>query len=64
MGTAVAWPLSDNGHQVRLVGTHLDTEIIASCLAKHFHPRLRRRLPDSCSSLLPEGRDAGEVQVA
>ena len=45
MGTAMAWPLSDNGHRVRLVGTHLDGEIIASCLSKHYHPRLRRRLP-------------------
>ena len=47
MGTAMAWPLSDNGHQVRLVGTHLDREIIASCLEKRWHPRLRRRLPDN-----------------
>ena len=46
MGSAMAWPLSDNGHHVRLVGTHLDTEIIASCLEKRWHPRLRRRLPD------------------
>jgi glycerol-3-phosphate dehydrogenase (NAD(P)+) len=46
MGSAMAWPLSDNGHEVRLVGTHLDKEIIDSCLAKRFHPRLRRRLPD------------------
>ena len=45
MGTAVAWPLSDNGHQVRLVGTHLDKEIIASCKEKNFHPRLKRDLP-------------------
>jgi len=28
MGTATAWPLRDNGHTVRLVGTHLDGEII------------------------------------
>jgi glycerol-3-phosphate dehydrogenase (NAD(P)+) len=47
MGSAMAWPLSDNGHHVRLVGTHLDTEIIASCLEKRWHPRLRRRLPDN-----------------
>ena len=47
MGTAMAWPLSDNGHRVRLVGTHLDTEIIASCLEKRWHPRLKRRLPDN-----------------
>jgi glycerol-3-phosphate dehydrogenase (NAD(P)+) len=47
MGTALAWPLADNGHRVRLVGTHLDAEIIASCLERRVHPRLRRTLPDS-----------------
>lgn len=47
MGTAMAWPLTDNGHRVRLVGTHLDDDIIASCQEKRFHPRLRRRLPDN-----------------
>ncbi len=40
MGTAMAWPLSDNGHRVRLVGTHLDNEIIVSCLEQRWHPRL------------------------
>jgi glycerol-3-phosphate dehydrogenase (NAD(P)+) len=45
MGTAVAWPLSDNGHRIRLVGTHLDREIIRSCLERGYHPKLRRPLP-------------------
>lgn len=45
MGTAVAWPLSDNGHEVRLVGTHLDADIIRSCLDRGVHPKLRRPLP-------------------
>jgi len=45
MGTATAWPLADNGHAVRLVGTHLDAEIIRSCKEQHYHPRLRRELP-------------------
>jgi len=45
MGTAIAWPLSDNGHQIRLVGTHLDGEIIRSCLDKGYNPKLRRQLP-------------------
>jgi len=45
MGTATAWPLADNGHTVRLVGTHLDGEIIASCKQKRFHPKLQRELP-------------------
>jgi glycerol-3-phosphate dehydrogenase (NAD(P)+) len=45
MGTATAWPLADNGHAVRLVGTHLDAEIIRSCKEQHYHPRLKRELP-------------------
>ena len=45
MGTATAWPLSDNGHEIRLVGTHLDRDIIQSCKEKNFHPRLKRTLP-------------------
>lgn len=45
MGTAVAWPLSDNGHEVRLVGTHLDADIIRACLEQGRHPKLRRPLP-------------------
>ena len=46
MGTATAWPLSDNGHDVRLVGTHLDGEIIRSCKERRYHPRLGRQIPD------------------
>ena len=45
MGTATAWPLSDNGHEIRLVGTHLDHDVIQSCKEKNFHPRLKRALP-------------------
>jgi len=47
MGTATAWPLADNGHAVRLVGTHLDAEIIRSCKERRYHPRLKRELPQS-----------------
>jgi glycerol-3-phosphate dehydrogenase (NAD(P)+) len=46
MGSAMAWPLRDNGHQVNLVGTHLDTEIIQSSKQSGYHPRLMRQLPD------------------
>ncbi len=45
MGTAIAYPLTDNGHAVRLVGTHLDGELIKSCLEWRYHPRLKRELP-------------------
>ena len=46
MGTVITWPLRDNGHEVRLVGTHLDVAIIRSCLDARYHPGLRRRIPD------------------
>jgi glycerol-3-phosphate dehydrogenase (NAD(P)+) len=45
MGSATAWPLADNGHSVRLVGTHLDDDIIKSCRENGTHPRLQRQLP-------------------
>lgn len=44
MGSALTFPAADNGHEVRLVGTHLDEAIIASITQNHFHPRLRRPL--------------------
>jgi len=45
MGSALCWPLSDNQHHIHLVGTHLDREIIRSCIENHFHPGLKRHLP-------------------
>lgn len=47
MGSAMCWPLSDNGHEVRLIGTHLDNDIISSCKDHRFHPRLKRQLPEN-----------------
>jgi glycerol-3-phosphate dehydrogenase (NAD(P)+) len=47
MGSALAVPLADNGHDVRLVGTHLDREIIDSVLATRVHPGLGRELPSA-----------------
>lgn len=47
MGTALTFPAADNGHTVRLVGTHLDEEIIRSCRASGVHPKLKRPIPPS-----------------
>jgi glycerol-3-phosphate dehydrogenase (NAD(P)+) len=47
MGSAFTVPLADNGHVVRLVGTHLDGDIIAAVRQDHSHPRLRAHLPES-----------------
>lgn len=46
MGSAMAWPLSDRGHEVHLVGTHLDRATIQSCLERRWHPRLRKAIPE------------------
>ena len=40
-------PLTDNGHEVRLVGTHLDREIIDSIKESGVHPGLELKLPES-----------------
>ena len=38
MGSALAFPARENVHEVRLVGTHLDREIINECLKTNKHP--------------------------
>ncbi|NLO83421.1 MAG: glycerol-3-phosphate dehydrogenase [Clostridiales bacterium] len=45
MGSAMSFPASDNEHEVRLVGTHLDREIIEMVKENHIHPKLQRKLP-------------------
>ena len=45
MGSALAFPARENGHQVRLVGTHLDREIIDTCRATGRHPKFTRDFP-------------------
>jgi glycerol-3-phosphate dehydrogenase (NAD(P)+) len=46
MGAAITVPLADAGHVIRLVGTHLDAEPIASIRQARCHPRLRANLPE------------------
>ncbi|SER99211.1 glycerol-3-phosphate dehydrogenase (NAD(P)+) [Propionibacterium cyclohexanicum] len=40
MASALTNPARDNGHEVRLIGTHLDDEIIASVKQTRVHPVL------------------------
>lgn len=48
MGSAIAVPAADNGHRVRLVGTHLDGAIIDALMTdRGGHPTLHAPLPDS-----------------
>ena len=40
MGTAFAFPCSDNKHNVKIVGTHLENDTINELNSKNFHPGL------------------------
>jgi glycerol-3-phosphate dehydrogenase (NAD(P)+) len=46
MASAMAFPLADNGHEVNLVGTHLDRDIIDSIQNTGVHPDLDLELPE------------------
>ncbi len=46
MGSALAFPARENGHEVRLVGTHLDREIIEISKATGRHPKFTRDFPE------------------
>jgi glycerol-3-phosphate dehydrogenase (NAD(P)+) len=50
MGTALAFPAAGNGNTIRLVGTHLDDEIIRSVQEKHYHPKLKRNIPETITA--------------
>jgi glycerol-3-phosphate dehydrogenase (NAD(P)+) len=63
MGTATAYPLADNGHTVRLVGTHLDAEIITSCKERRYHPRLRREIPPAVAPFYVEEIETALAEV-
>ncbi len=45
MGSALAFPARENGHEVRLVGTHLDREIIDACICTGRHPKFVKDFP-------------------
>lgn len=45
MGSALAFPARENGNEVRLVGTHLDREIIQNCIDRGSHPKFEKAFP-------------------
>ena len=46
MGSALAFPARENGHEVRLVGTHLDREIIDVSRKTGRHPKFTKDFPE------------------
>ena len=49
MGTAMSFPLRDNGHEVRIVGTPLDREIVEQLKIDNWHSNMKRTLPEGIS---------------
>ncbi len=45
MGSSMCMPLVERGHEVRLVGTHLDDHIIDSIAGNGLHPKLNVTMP-------------------
>ncbi len=61
MATALTFPLSENGHEVRLVGTHLDRDIIDSIQDSGVHPNLDLKVPEGVRAYqLEEAEEAFE----
>jgi len=62
MATALAFPLSDNGHEVRLIGTLLDREIIDTIKERRVHPGLDLEVPQAARAFqLEEAFDGADV---
>ena len=45
MGSALSFPARENGNEVRLVGTHLDREIINTSIKFGRHPKFKKDYP-------------------
>lgn len=46
MGSALAFPARENGNEVRVVGTHLDRDIIENCKKFNRHPKFEKDFPE------------------
>ena len=57
MGSAMSGPAAGNGHEIRLVGTPLDREIIDSVRETGFHPALHKQLPAAVAAFQAEELD-------
>lgn len=49
MGSALAFPARENGNEVRIVGTHLDRQIIDTCKKTNRHPKHDKDFPAGIS---------------
>lgn len=63
MGSALAFPARENGNEVRLVGTHLDREIIDTCKACGKHPKFDTPFPAGVTYYQVEELETALVDV-
>lgn len=67
MGSAMCFPAHDRGHEVRLIGTHLDRGIIDSVRATGRHPKLEMATPEGIESFphdaIGEALDGADIIV-
>lgn len=49
MGSALAFPARENGNEVRVVGTHLDRDIIEDCKKNNRHTKFTKDFPEGIS---------------
>jgi glycerol-3-phosphate dehydrogenase (NAD(P)+) len=68
MGSSIGYPAADNGHQIRLVGTPLDRDIISRAQKDGYHLTLKKQLPPSytCCQIeqLGEALEGAELLVS
>ena len=57
MGSALAFPAAENGHEVRLTGTPLDREIIGTCRRTGRHPKFEKDFPEGVTYYQTEETD-------
>ncbi len=67
MGSALAFPARENNNEVRLVGTHLDREIIEGCIKNNRHPKFEKDFPEGVKFYqieeLSEALDGAELVI-
>jgi glycerol-3-phosphate dehydrogenase (NAD(P)+) len=61
MGTAFSFPLADRDYNVRLVGTHLDGDIIEEIHQSGIHPKLRSHVPANVTPYTISGLEEAMV---
>ena len=61
MGSAMNAPALTNGHEVRLVGTPLDREIIDECRKTNRHPKFAKHFPKGIPPF-PEGCEFYQIE--